>query len=493
MSDRTVFVLDVSGSMAGAKAQTLHLQTVRFIERISDGNSVGIVLFNGKAWTVHGLTRLATREIRNAIIASVPQTGSGSTDIRAGIMEGLSAFSRAGVSTVGANMFLVSDGGHCCGNPDYVSDVLPHLSQAQVRVVCVAIGSSADPHLERLSHETKGTVYNISRVGADSKEMIARIMEAAMQEVITSKEMAEVVTISVVNEILTIDDSTDSAEIQVPIDPDIGRNTQIQVRSEDIKFIDIDITSPSGTTYSTNGGQVLKRLELKQCQQYMDETEPGVWLIKLNKHCGQAVRAHVKVESEATGVNAIQMNVQLRAPEADCPPIIVCTLSKANEPVVGAVVTATVDRPNETQTELPLNNYYEGFYYGYYTDYSGTGRYNVSVLATNSGNSTNWKASSFQIKDYQPSQLPSGDHFQELLLSNAFGGMRINSTSNGQAAGGTSASGQPTSFTSTSTKVTMISYLSSIKETSVEEVNSYQRRLDDINSKINLAKLVNDS
>jgi uncharacterized protein with von Willebrand factor type A (vWA) domain len=132
MSDRTVFVLDVSGSMAGAKAQTLHLQTVRFIERISDGNSVGIVLFNGKAWTVHGLTRLATREVRNAIIASVPQTGSGSTDIRAGIMEGLSAFSRAGVSTVGANMFLVSDGGHCCGNPDYVSDVLPHLSQAQV-------------------------------------------------------------------------------------------------------------------------------------------------------------------------------------------------------------------------------------------------------------------------------------------------------------------------------------------------------------------------
>ncbi|CAG2164507.1 unnamed protein product [Oppiella nova] len=547
MSDRTVFVLDVSGSMSGAKCQTLQLETKRFIERISDGNSVGIVLFNERAWSVYALTRISNRETRDTIIATVPQMGSGSTDIRAGIIEGLAAFTRAGISTVGANIFLATDGEHVSGNLDYVGDVLPHLHLAQVRVVCLAIGVTANPQLERLATETRGRVYNLSRVGADSREMMARIMEAAMQEVITSKEMAEVVTISVVNEILTINDSTDTRDIPVPIDPDIGRNTQIQVRSEDIKSIELDITSPSGTIFSTTGGQVSKRLELKQCQLYMDESEPGVWSIRVSKQCEPAVKIHVIVESEATGAHAIEMKVFLIAPDADCPPTIACKLCKANDPIVGAMVTATVDRPNGSQTDLSLNNYNnEGYYYGYYTDYSGTGRYNVSVLATNDGYNTEWRgnfseqfrrqivADSFQVRDLQASQPPTGDHFQQLLLNNAFGNMRINGTLSGQAAGGTSSGAQPSGFSSTSTNVTMLSpqmralrdklstnhyrtklaingsklskseqakilisitdfdrYLTSIRETSVEEINSYQRRLDDINSKINLAKNVN--
>jgi hypothetical protein len=110
----------------------LQLETKRFIERISDGNSVGIVLFNERAWSVHALTRISNRETRDTIIATVSQMGSGSTDIRTGIMEGLAAFTRAGGSTVGANIFLATDGEHVSGNLHYVGDVLPHLHQAQV-------------------------------------------------------------------------------------------------------------------------------------------------------------------------------------------------------------------------------------------------------------------------------------------------------------------------------------------------------------------------
>jgi hypothetical protein len=41
---RTVFVLDVSGSMSGMKCQNLHLSATRFIEDIPNNNYVGIVL-----------------------------------------------------------------------------------------------------------------------------------------------------------------------------------------------------------------------------------------------------------------------------------------------------------------------------------------------------------------------------------------------------------------------------------------------------------------
>ncbi|CAG2103573.1 unnamed protein product [Medioppia subpectinata] len=392
---RTVFVLDVSGSMSGAKCETLHLETLRFINRINDNNHVGIVLFNENAWSVHEVTMVTGAAVRDGLVRAVPVRAGGGTDIGAGIIEGLAAFRRASVDTNGAKMFVATDGEHCTGIEDYVGYVLPQLISAKVKVYCLAIGVSADHRLERLSTETGGQVFNLSRVDAESREMMARVMEAAMKEVVTSKEMAEVVTHTVLNEVVIIGDNTRTArnsyETRVPIEADIGRNTQIHVRSEAINDIVVEITGPSAAVYSTSGGEIMKRLDLKECVLFMDSTESGLWAIKVTAQTSDTVRAHLIVESNPTGAQSIELQVFLRAPEGNCPPIISCKLCKGNDPIVGAIVTATVDRPGGTQTDLPLNLYHNsGYYYAYFTDYSGAGRYNVSALAVNDGNNTTY-------------------------------------------------------------------------------------------------------
>ncbi|CAG2103760.1 unnamed protein product [Medioppia subpectinata] len=542
MSERIVFVLDVSRSMKGIPIKTLHSETVRCINRIHDGNYVGIVLFGKTAWTANELTKLTSQSVRQSIVTAVPDNYQGSwyegTDIRAGVMEGLVALSRAKIDTNGAKIFLVTDGHHDVGNKDYVGDVLPHLIKAQVHVYCLAIGEKADPNLEKLSTETGSQVFSSSRVDAESREIIGRVMEAAMKEVITSKEMAEVVTHTVVNEVVVINGNT--YETRVPIEADIGRNTQIHVRSEVIKDIDVDINGPSGAVYSTTGGgQIAKRLDLQECRLYLELTESGLWTIKLTKQSSSTIRAHLVVESNPIGANAIELRVFLRVPEINCPPIIICRLCKGNDPIVGAIVTATVDRPGGTQTDFPLNLYHNsGYYYAYFTDYSGAGRYNVSALAVNDVTTTyrgtptgafqrQRVANCFYVRaDSMPTQPPPDGHFNQLLLSNQFGYHQ--NTPVVTAAPGPVRQPQPTperksipllsdqmkalkarlsaNYIRTKRAVDGLQvpvggktdlinkfaafehFFSSIRETSAEEIDGYQRRLDEINEQVTLRK-----
>ncbi|CAG2103837.1 unnamed protein product [Medioppia subpectinata] len=548
MSERIVFVLDVSRSMRGVRIKALHTETARSIDRIHDGNYVGIVLFNKTAWTAHELTMITSQSVRQSLVAAVPTNYKAKgTDIKAGIMEALAVLKRARVQTKGAKIFLATDGDQTVGNKDYVSDVLPHLRNAQVNLYCLAIGVNADPNLERLTAVTgemlssrpRSQVFSSNRADGKSTEMLGQVMEAAMKEVITSKEMAEVVTHTVVNEVVVINGNT--YETRVPIEADIGRNTQIQIRSEAIKDIDVDITGPSGVVYSTTGGgQIDKRLDVKECRIYFKSTESGLWTIKLTKQISSPVRAHLVLESNPTGAKAIDLQVFQRPPEINCPPIVVCRLCKGNDPIVGAIVTATVDRPGGTQTDLPLNIYHkEGYYYAYFTDYSVAGRYNVSALAVNDSNNTIYHgtptgpfrrqrvASSFQVKtDCMPTQLPLDDHFNQLLLTNQFGYQRntpvclvstntvrdtkplpvpalrnIPLLSDQMKALKTRLS---TNYIRTkravdglqaSEKADLVNklsafehFFSSIRETSAEEIDGYQRRLDEINEQVTLRK-----
>jgi uncharacterized protein with von Willebrand factor type A (vWA) domain len=134
LSPRTVFVLDVSGSMAGMKSQTLHLSATRFIEDIPDNNYVGIVLFDDICWIEHNVVQITNRSVRDSLISKVPQMARGSTDIGGGLLMGLQALTQQNLSTEGATLFLVTDGGDNCGGGrgKYVDNVLPHLLRSKV-------------------------------------------------------------------------------------------------------------------------------------------------------------------------------------------------------------------------------------------------------------------------------------------------------------------------------------------------------------------------
>ncbi|CAG2104007.1 unnamed protein product, partial [Medioppia subpectinata] len=408
----------------------------------------------------------------------------------------------------------------------------------KIKVYCLAIGVSADNNLKKLSDDTGGLVYYLSRTDPESREMMSRVIETAMKEVITSKEMAEVVTHTVVNEVVVISGNT--YETRVPIEADIGRNTKIQIRSEAIKNIDVNITGPSGAVYSTTGGgQIAKQLDLKECILYLELIESGLWTIKLTPQVPTAVRAHLIVESNPTRAQAIELQVFLREQEGIYPPIMVCRLCKGNDPIVSAIVTATVDRPDGTQTDFPLNMFHDrGYYYAYFTDYSGAGWYNVSVLAINNGSNTTYRgisidafrrqlvASSFQVKaDSMPAQPVPDDHFNHLLLNNQFGYNRSAPASLAAAPDPSRSQAQAKPLLKTlmlsnemkalknklsanyirtkravhglqvPEKADLVNKLSpfklfilSVRPTSAEEIGGYQHTLDEINEQVRLIK-----
>ncbi|CAG2106831.1 unnamed protein product [Medioppia subpectinata] len=441
MTQTVVFVLDVSGSMGGLPSQSLQMAVWRYIDDAPVNQRLGVVLFDDQTWTAHPVVQITGPDVRVRLRQAVPQMGRGNTNISMGLLQGLEALKAVNVVTEGAVIFLVTDGCHSYGN--YVDQVLPVLLAAKVKVRCLAIGRAADRNLDRLAEATGGNVSFLPNVGPESREMAERVMSAAMQEVKVSREMAEVVIIGVYNDIVTVAEDSDHTVVQVPIDRDIGRNTSVQVLSHDIGSLIVTFESPAGAMadqFVIDDSLKRARLNVRQCA-------PGVWRLVLTKQPGvirKAIRAQVVVESEMSGTGnaaAIELYVGIRGQEANCPPLLVCRLDKAGGSVLGAHLTATVDRPDGTQTHTPLDRYHtDGYYYNYFTNFCGAGRYNVSVLAVNDGPNTTYQdnelgefrrqrvAHSFQLRQDLSAVPPDDQLFDELVANGTFAHLKQRDT-----------------------------------------------------------------
>jgi uncharacterized protein with von Willebrand factor type A (vWA) domain len=110
------------------------LSAIRFIEDIPDNNYVGIVLFDDKVWIEHNVVQITNKSVRDSLTSKVPQMARGSTDIGGGLLMGLKALEQQNLSTEGATLVLVTDGGDNCGGGrgKYLDNVLPHLLKSKV-------------------------------------------------------------------------------------------------------------------------------------------------------------------------------------------------------------------------------------------------------------------------------------------------------------------------------------------------------------------------
>jgi hypothetical protein len=234
--------------------------------------------------------------------------------------------------------------------------------------------------------------------------MAVSVFETAFREVKTTKEMTEALTISVCNQLIAVNEN--SITKKVVIDADIGLNTYFTIGSENIDKFSVSITSPNGHKYDSTSSEFVKSDSLKRYQLKLKSAEEGIWTVKFERHSNQIIFAMVSVMSQPLNPNAIQMRVWLKDPDINTgmPPLIFVEIRKGNYALIGAEVTATIDKPNATQTQLKLKNY-NNIYCNYFTDYCGPGRYNVCVLA-------NCEANKFQLKsltgsDSKPGNKPS--------------------------------------------------------------------------------------
>jgi hypothetical protein len=147
-----------------------------------------------------------------------------------------------------------------------------------VRVICIAIGNSADVNLERLAKETNGNTYIASD---NNREMAVRVIESAFQEVKISKELSESITIEVSKDLISIVEQTLNKTII--IDSDIGRNTNFTIGSEDFDKFSVSLTSPKGQKYDSTSSEYVKNQSLKRYQFKLKSAEPGIWTISFVK------------------------------------------------------------------------------------------------------------------------------------------------------------------------------------------------------------------
>ena len=169
----------------------------------------------------------------------------------------------------------------------------------------------------------------------------------------------------------------------VIIDPDIGRNTTFNIGSKDYERMSVIIQSPNGSRYDMSSPEMTRNSSLKRYELKVSKAETGIWTITLNKIGTQKISVNLSVKSQALGGIAVELRTTLIESNSNTSPIIVAKLHRGNDFVIGAQVSATIDRPDGTQTKLQLKNY-DNIYANYFTDYCGCGRYNVTVMADTS-------------------------------------------------------------------------------------------------------------
>lgn len=170
-------VIDVSGSMAGAKMLQAKNAARSLVNRLGDDDELSLVAFSDRArpWS---LTRM-TSEGRAQAIAWIDQLGpEGSTNISAGIEAGEQTLVRASGSK---RLVLVSDGKATTGQTG--RDALERLAldahERGTTLTAIGVGDDFDPGLMRGLAQSGGGFYGDLRQAEALEVVLAQELELA--------------------------------------------------------------------------------------------------------------------------------------------------------------------------------------------------------------------------------------------------------------------------------------------------------------------------
>lgn len=165
-----VFVLDLSGSMAG-KYHSLVEGVRRGLDKLQPDDRFRMVLFNGNAWEVTpGFVPVSAANIMRYIRALETETPNNGTNLYAGLSRGIDGLDVDRSSA----LVLVTDGVANVGLTEK-KDFLDLLESRDVRLFTFVMGNSANrPLLEGMARVSNGFAMNIS----NSDEIGGRLVEA---------------------------------------------------------------------------------------------------------------------------------------------------------------------------------------------------------------------------------------------------------------------------------------------------------------------------
>ncbi|NXC47351.1 CLCA1 regulator, partial [Penelope pileata] len=378
--DRAVsLVLDVSGSMASYNRITnLRAAAEVFLLQIIEiGSRVGIVTFESSASVKSSLQQITTETSRQNLVQKLPTSASGGTNICAGIEKGLEIITAAISTTYGAEIVLLTD-----GEDSGMAACRDKVKQSGTIIHTIALGPSAAKELEEFSEMTGGLqLYAIDGVLPSTLiEAFSAITTGSgnisQQSIQLESKEQEVISSAWINNTVTIDKT-------------VGNDTFFVISWSVIQPV-FFLRDPKGKEYGSSDF-TFDNVNSKTARLGINGTaEVGDWHYYIQNVHTATQSISVTVTSRAASSDIPPVSVQAfmdRAKIAPNPVVVYAEVSQGFLPVLGATVTATVQKDGADSVSLPLldngagadTTKNDGVYSKYFTSLTSGGRYSLKV------------------------------------------------------------------------------------------------------------------
>ncbi|KAI2656096.1 Calcium-activated chloride channel regulator 4A [Labeo rohita] len=335
-------VLDVSGSMQGSRILRLQQAATHFLQNIiEDQSSVGMVTFSTDASTLSSLTTIDSDTTRERLIALLPKTAAGSTNMCKGLNLGLEVLKKDNGDVIGDEIIFLTDG----EASDDLNSCVPNAINSGAIIHTIALGNKADKALREMADKTGGKFITASD-DTTSNQLMNGFSTLTVPTGDQTKDPVQIDSVGA--------KTSDWFNGTVPIDQTIGTKTSFTITYE-TTLPKVYIQSPSGSVYN-------------QMQMRHDESSKTVTL----KVPGTAQTGDWKYSIQTPTNQALTVTATSHAARADVPPIIVkarmdqkfsdgtkpmivfAEVSQNYKPVINAEVWATLEPESGPAQTLQL-------------------------------------------------------------------------------------------------------------------------------------------
>ena len=396
-----VIIIDRSGSMSGSKIQAAKDSACLFVDLMNINDMIGVVSYSSSASVNYPLTEITSDTIKQAAKNAINSISAGGwTSIGAGLQAGYNQLVNNGNPSHPWAMLLMSDGWH--NTPPHPDEILPYIQAANIRVFTVGLGSGADAQLlSHIAHDSGGgggeyyfspgpeelsAIYN-AIAGFVKAESIIKTIENTVSpgEVVTHEIYIDS---TVKKATFTVTWSSGSLDLELirpdgsyvnPSDPDVVSHI------EESTYETYTIANP------TNGYWIMEITGIREEQINDTPNDPDCYSTETNINQSTHITSGISYTATVTGITNITVTLDTDKDNyyLNEPIKIFATLTKNGKPIVGANITATIEKPNSQLIYLTLfddgkhgdGKAFDGVYSNNYIDTSISGSYILKVYA----------------------------------------------------------------------------------------------------------------
>ncbi|XP_078489083.1 calcium-activated chloride channel regulator 1-like isoform X2 [Ciona intestinalis] len=390
-TNRYVLVLDTSGSMSGTNYEiTMQASTDFIMNYVPNGAEVGIVEFSSSGYILSYLVTIYSENDRQYLVNRLPGSPGGGTNIGSGIDMGIQVLEHNGGVAAGGHLIVLTD-----GQGSGVDSIESEVRNKDIVVDSIFFGPSGNLDLQQLTEDTKGIMYYNGVTDITGlKETFKQLAESPDGNLYTNTYQVYGRTHT-----LTLHDTESGSFI---IDSTIGKNSVFSFSwSDSGPAPTFDVRSPDNSLYCSNTitgcyvpSVVSVDAGLRTASFVFQTTLTGKWLYTIHT-TSSSQTVSVMVTSMASSEDTEPIIAESGISSTDISTggqalVVYAKVMQGYEPIIGAIVDATITSTGGTVTTLRLADTgsapdvraFDGIYSKYFTKFTQSGRYSVQITVS---------------------------------------------------------------------------------------------------------------